>query len=75
MSETSISACAPVQISDDDIFSAMREISGYIDITPSDFKELYLKAYQHALSRLTRSVKVGEIMTERVVTSRRDYSA
>lgn len=73
MSDTSVSACAPVQISDDDIFIAMGEISGYIDITTSDFKELYLKAYQHALSRLTRSVKVGEIMTERVVTSRRDF--
>ncbi len=60
MSDITIGACAPLQISDDDIFSAMREISGYLDITPSDFKELYLKAYQHAISRLTRSVRVGK---------------
>ncbi|MFA6222777.1 MAG: hypothetical protein WC647_10745 [Desulfomonilaceae bacterium] len=39
MADTFYKACAPVQISDDDIFSAMREISGYLDITPSDFKE------------------------------------
>ncbi|MGC8605481.1 MAG: CBS domain-containing protein, partial [Desulfomonilaceae bacterium] len=63
MADTSFKACAPVDISDDDIFKAMRDISGYLDITPSDFKELYIKAYQHALSRLTRIVKVREVMT------------
>ena len=74
MVDTSFNACAPVQISDDDIFTAMREISGYLDITPSDFKELYLKAYQHALSRLTRIVKVKEVMTTRVVSAKIDSS-
>ena len=73
MTDKTISACLPVEISDDDVFQAMREISGYLDITPSDFKELYLKAYQHALSRLTRTVKVGEIMTKMVVSARPDF--
>ena len=74
MADTSFKACAPVQISDDDIFTAMSEISGYLDITPSDFKELYLKAYDHALSRLTRVVKVREVMTTNVITAKPEFS-
>ena len=70
MADNLPNVCTPVQISDDDIFTAMREISGYLDITPSDFKELYLKAYQHALSRLTRTIRVSEVMTSRVITAR-----
>ncbi|MHB8203960.1 MAG: CBS domain-containing protein [Desulfomonilaceae bacterium] len=74
MADTSFNACAPVQISDDDIFTAMREISGYLDITPSDFKELYLKAYDHALSRLIRVVRVREIMTTTVIAAKPEFS-
>lgn len=74
MADTSFKACAPVDISDDDIFKAMRDISGYLDITPSDFKELYIKAYQHALSRLTRIVKVREVMTASVITVKPEFT-
>jgi CBS domain-containing protein len=66
MTKTTIDACVPVSISDDDIFEAMRNISGYLDITPGDFKEVYLKAYQHAVFRLTQSVKVADVMTREV---------
>jgi CBS domain-containing protein len=45
-----------------------------LDITPGDFKEVYLKAYQHALQRLTRSVKVKEVMTAEVASVRRSTS-
>ena len=52
--------CTPgfFDISDDDIFKAMKEIPGYLDITPGDFKDLYRFAYKQAIERLTRSVKV-----------------
>lgn len=66
MAETTIEACVPVDISDDDIFEAMRDIPGYLDITPGDFKELYLKAYQHALKRLTRSILTQSVMNRDV---------
>ncbi|MGO9123052.1 MAG: CBS domain-containing protein [Desulfomonilaceae bacterium] len=66
MAET-IEACVPVDISDDDIFEAMREIPGYLDITPGDFKEVYLKAYQHAVMRLSRSILTASVMTREVV--------
>lgn len=63
LKEPPSTACAPVQISDEDIYEAMREISGYLDITPGDFKEVYLKAFQQAMKRLTRSMHVSAIMT------------
>ncbi len=68
MTNKEVEACVPVSISDDDVYEAMRDIPGYLDITPGDFKEVYLKAYQHALQRLTRSVKVTEVMTREVAT-------
>ncbi|MFH0958990.1 MAG: CBS domain-containing protein [Pseudomonadota bacterium] len=74
MANTSCKVCSPVEISDDDVFTAMREISGYIDITPSDFKELYIKAYRQALSRLTRSLKVKEVMTTQIISARPEFS-
>jgi CBS domain-containing membrane protein len=68
MTEEHVEACVPVDISDDDVYEAMKDISGYLDITPGDFKEVYLKAYQHALQRLTQSVSVKEVMTRNVAT-------
>ena len=56
----------PLNISDDDIFAAMKDISGYLDITPADLKELYLAAYRHARERLTGSYKAKDIMTREV---------
>lgn len=63
LNEPPRTACTPIQISDEDIYEAMREISGYLDITPGDFKEVYLKAFQQAMRRLTRSMHVSAIMT------------
>jgi CBS domain-containing membrane protein len=68
MTEEHVEACVPVDISDNDVYEAMKDISGYIDITPGDFKEIYVKAYQHALQRLTQSVNVKEVMTKNVAT-------
>ncbi len=62
----------PTDISDDDIFKAMKDISGYLDITPGDFKEIYRFAYRHALDRMTHSVTAGEVMTTDVVFVKMD---
>lgn len=67
MTRKDIDVCVPVDISDEDIYEAMTEIPGYLDITPGDFKEVYLKAYEQALKRLSRSVKVEEVMSTEVV--------
>jgi CBS domain-containing protein len=52
----------------------MKEIGGYLDITPGDFKEIFRFAYRHAVERLTQSLKVKDIMTKEVVFSREDTS-
>ncbi len=63
---------AGVELKEEDIVAAMGEIPGYLDITPRDFKEIYLLAFQHALERLSREVAVGEIMTREVVWVKMD---
>lgn len=67
-------ACEPVSLSEEDIFRAMSEIPGHLDISLGDFKELYLKAYEQAIRRLNRQVQCSEIMTRDVVTLSADDS-
>lgn len=62
----------PLEISDKDIYEAMKEIPGYLDITPEDFKELYELVYRHTLERISQSVKANAIMTREVVTVKPD---
>jgi len=57
-----------IDISDDDVLTAMKEIGGYLDITFGDFKELYHVAGSHALKRLMLSVKAMDIMTKKVIS-------
>ncbi|MFZ5760052.1 MAG: CBS domain-containing protein [Thermodesulfobacteriota bacterium] len=57
-----------IAISEEDIYAAMKEIPGYLDITPGDFRELYAHSYRNALERLTNSVRTADIMTHEVVT-------
>jgi CBS-domain-containing membrane protein len=40
-------------ISDHDIYQAMEEIPGYVDITLDDFKEIYSHAYNHAYGKIS----------------------
>jgi CBS domain-containing membrane protein len=63
---------AGIDLKDEDVFEAMRQIPGYLDITPKDFKEVYYLAYRHAVERLSRAVTAGEIMTREVVAVRTD---
>ena len=60
------------EISEDDIYEAMKEIDGYLDITPGDFKALYGLAHRHAIARLTDSVKAGDVMTRDVISVEKD---
>ena len=60
-------SAAGLDLKEEDILAAMEQISGYLDITPRDFKEIYVLAFRHALERLSREVTVAEIMTREVV--------
>jgi CBS domain-containing membrane protein len=62
----------PTDISDDDILNAMKEMEGYLDITPGDFKEIYRHAYEHALNRLLRAHPAREVMSKGVVAVDKD---
>ncbi len=56
-----------VDISEQDVVEAMKSISGYIDITPGDFKEVYQSAYALAIKRLLDSITADKIMTRTVI--------
>ena len=56
----------PPELNEEDIIEAMKTIEGYLDITPSDFKEFYLKAYKQARERLLNGITAGMIMTKPV---------
>jgi CBS domain-containing membrane protein len=58
--------CTPFNISDDDIIKAMKDIKGYLDITPGDFKILYRLAYTHAVERISHMFKASDVMTKNV---------
>lgn len=55
-------------IIDEDIVEAMKKIPGYLDITPSDFMEIYRVAYDHALHRLKHAITADQIMTRQVIS-------
>ena len=51
-----------LDLSDDDVLEAMRRVPGYLDISTSDFRELYQLAHAHALERYFRHVRAGSLM-------------
>ncbi|WP_051564507.1 CBS domain-containing protein [Desulfovermiculus halophilus] len=55
----------PNNLTDQDILEAMKRISGYLDITPGDFKEVYKVAYAQAHKRIL-STPARDIMTSPV---------
>jgi len=61
-----------LEISDEDIYEAMKNIPGYLDITTGDFKELYRLAYNQAVKRIVQSIKATDIMTEEAVFVKRE---
>jgi CBS-domain-containing membrane protein len=61
-----------MDIADDDVLRAMKEIQGYIDITTGDFKEIYRIVYRYAWQRLTQSIVAGDVMTKDVVSVKED---
>jgi CBS-domain-containing membrane protein len=66
MSATNSSCDNTIDISELDVIAAMKEIQGYIDISPGDFREVFQVAYNHALKRIKNSLKARDIMTKPV---------
>jgi CBS domain-containing membrane protein len=55
-------------LTDRDVYEAMKSMSGYLDITPGDFKELYCYAYRQAMERIARSVLAKDMMATEVIS-------
>ncbi len=51
-----------LELSDEDIRDAMREIPGYLDISTQDFRAIYHLAHGHALQRLFRHLSADKLM-------------
>lgn len=66
MSDVNDSDPGAIEIAEPDILAAMKDIQGYIDITPGDFKEVFQVAYRHAVQRIRDSLQAGDIMTRPV---------
>ena len=50
------------ELTEDDIAEAMRDIQGYLDISPQDFRELYRASATHALARLAGNPMARSLM-------------
>jgi CBS-domain-containing membrane protein len=59
---------SPIDLSNDDIISAMRSMDGFNDISINDFKEIYKYAYNHALKRSLHAVIAEDLMTRDVLS-------
>lgn len=61
-----------LEISDEDLMTALREMKTYVDITEEDLKKIYSIALMHAKERLAPKTSVGEVMTKDVITVKKD---
>ena len=66
MSEIKDKVPGAIEIAETDILAAMKDIQGYIDISPGDFKEVFQVAYRHAVQRIRDSLRAADIMTRPV---------
>lgn len=58
--------CGLMDLTEEDVLSAMRSMQGYVDITPGTFREIYALAYDLALKRVRSLGLAGEIMSSPV---------
>ncbi|WPL17451.1 Inosine-5'-monophosphate dehydrogenase [Thiorhodovibrio winogradskyi] len=55
-------ALPELELSEEDIHAAMRHLSGYIDISTSDFQAIYHLAHTQAIERLFGGLRAGRLM-------------
>jgi len=51
---------------EEDVIDAMRHIPGYLDISTDDFRVLYQFAAEHAIGRLFKNLRAGNLMLTRI---------
>lgn len=55
-----------LELTDEDVLDAMRQIPGYLDISLEDFRAIYHLAHAHAGERLFQQVRAGALMRTEV---------
>ena len=53
---------AEIDLNDEDIIDAMKHISGYLDISTDDFRDIYHLAHRHALGRIFANFKAEALI-------------
>jgi len=51
-----------MNLTDEDILDAMRQIPGYLDISTADFRDIYRLASRHAVARLFAGINAASLM-------------
>ncbi|WP_242476965.1 HPP family protein [Halochromatium glycolicum] len=51
-----------LDLTEEDVIDAMRHIPGYLDISTEDFRVLYQFASEHAIGRLFKNLRAGDLM-------------
>ena len=51
-----------LELTDEDVLDAMRQIPGYLDISTEDFRAIYHLAHEHALARTFDRIRAGDLM-------------
>lgn len=51
-----------LELTDEDVLDAMRQIPGYLDISTEDFRAIYHLAHAHALARTFDRIRAGDLM-------------
>jgi CBS-domain-containing membrane protein len=53
---------SPIDLSDDELVGAMRELEGYVDVSVGDLREIYRRAYPRAVERSLRGIRARDFM-------------
>lgn len=61
-----------IEVTEEDVTAALRDLHTYVDISPEDLRTLCASAVRHAQQRVAQSVSVGEVMTRKVISVRQD---
>jgi len=61
-----------IELESEDLQAALKELHQYVDITEEDLKKIYTIALRHAKERLARKIPVNDVMTEEVITVKKD---
>ncbi len=62
MTHSPPSYSAEIDLNDEDIIDAMQHISGYLDISTDDFRNIYHLAHRHASGRIFKNFKVDALI-------------